>query len=820
MNRPTLFIDTAGHPVPPSQGNDNNIVPMSQPVHSDQHQVAPTSAAGSIQLQGQRSTPVEMKSFEFPGTEVSFTHAMVTPGRVEYMHDGFSFTAEGQPFLWTNPTTWKPSDKGKKHDATPDLQQPRSTSTFSNSFQHASHPTPISDNSSNLALSLRNSRAGVKDGPHDSTSGLYDPSWNWNHKRADTGGLDSYQNETFTSHLPTVIPPVSTNQVSVTREPSTTRTTLSLSPFSVKDPTQVWLGKASAAHPGQSQIRTLPHTSHGTSNVTQGRQDVHPDRLPLLKPSNPAGSDQGQTYTDAFEMQQDTLANVVKARSLQSTPFVGSAGGQIQPELQLAQYGKQYQVNASSVYNQLYRQSQHAVHSSTFPASVSDLGKERHDNSGQLHGQQIFPARRSVHYEHHVPHVVSPPQLQYPTMATPSYTPQPHHQSSIYQPPNGHNSKQQTISTAPAYRPSITTNSHGGTVPSAFNVPQVTPHAPGQQALVNSRHMPEPNILQRRDASLVDPGLQPAGINEWAAIHKKDSSNRLLTKAEIEQIASLRPSYLEPSQPPNASWSMASHEAHFRTDDDVQYFGSNLPSQDRGHRSRTSGLHRPEQTIGPEQHLSAWLTTKPRPIATLSGTLQPITSDMRNTSSDGAKKMKSKKRAVTSSDQGSKPKQRKLRHHASSNSAAAKSQATNQSLNPLSSLTQSSTQSSTGQSSLENVQKTLKKSRKRDLARNPETSFQPPQPAEPTIGHEPSVSDTQPTQALDDLQPKLLEQPAPSRDATAHPSTMRMCDQISRHGYDLRTGPRSSRFPQHTSNANVGKSGSQSSEGGSSESEE
>lgn len=44
-----------------------------------------------------------MQSFRFPGTTVNFSHAMVTPGRVEQVDNGLRFTAEAQPFVWVNP---------------------------------------------------------------------------------------------------------------------------------------------------------------------------------------------------------------------------------------------------------------------------------------------------------------------------------------------------------------------------------------------------------------------------------------------------------------------------------------------------------------------------------------------------------------------------------------------------------------------------------------------------------------------------------------------------------------------------------------------
>lgn len=44
-----------------------------------------------------------IQSFPFPGTSVTFSHALVTPGDIQQLETGFRFTATGQTFLWRNP---------------------------------------------------------------------------------------------------------------------------------------------------------------------------------------------------------------------------------------------------------------------------------------------------------------------------------------------------------------------------------------------------------------------------------------------------------------------------------------------------------------------------------------------------------------------------------------------------------------------------------------------------------------------------------------------------------------------------------------------
>jgi hypothetical protein len=61
-------------------------------IMSADHQYQPRSAA-----------ELPMQSFNFPGTTANFSHAVVHPGHLEPPENGSNFTADGPPFLWTNP---------------------------------------------------------------------------------------------------------------------------------------------------------------------------------------------------------------------------------------------------------------------------------------------------------------------------------------------------------------------------------------------------------------------------------------------------------------------------------------------------------------------------------------------------------------------------------------------------------------------------------------------------------------------------------------------------------------------------------------------
>lgn len=98
LSKAPHFPATATH-----QNNDHHIgypasepdiAPVIQQIISDEQQQQKTTSS---------TTSTIMQAFHFPGTTVNFTHAMVTPGHVRTLEDGFNFTAEGQPFLWTNP---------------------------------------------------------------------------------------------------------------------------------------------------------------------------------------------------------------------------------------------------------------------------------------------------------------------------------------------------------------------------------------------------------------------------------------------------------------------------------------------------------------------------------------------------------------------------------------------------------------------------------------------------------------------------------------------------------------------------------------------
>lgn len=55
------------------------------------------------QQQPRSVAELPMRSFHFPGTTVNFSHAVVLPGHLEPPESGSNFTADGPPFLWTNP---------------------------------------------------------------------------------------------------------------------------------------------------------------------------------------------------------------------------------------------------------------------------------------------------------------------------------------------------------------------------------------------------------------------------------------------------------------------------------------------------------------------------------------------------------------------------------------------------------------------------------------------------------------------------------------------------------------------------------------------
>lgn len=55
------------------------------------------------QQEPQPVAELRTQSFNFPGTTVNFSHAVVQPGHLEPPENGSNFTADGPPFLWTNP---------------------------------------------------------------------------------------------------------------------------------------------------------------------------------------------------------------------------------------------------------------------------------------------------------------------------------------------------------------------------------------------------------------------------------------------------------------------------------------------------------------------------------------------------------------------------------------------------------------------------------------------------------------------------------------------------------------------------------------------
>lgn len=382
---------------------------------------------------------------------------------------------------------------------------------------------------------------------------------------------------------------------------------------------------------------------------------------------------------------------------------------------------------------------------------------------------------------------------------------------------------QQAIPAADDYNPSASANNQiVGTIPGITNVPQSAVRAQPQQQSMNSKYM-QGLSTQRKD----DQTVQRSGITDWASIRTKDEGERFIAMLDSKQLARLRrpvqASYVGQYNNPVTKCSNVLGEASLRANDEyvltllesarifqlltfhtlhisIHLLDTQTRSQPQGKHSQRVDLT--QKTSGSQEHDPGKpLATENEPARLSSAIVQPgsVASNTPDPSSDIVKKAKTKKRASSSLDLGSKRKHRKVKHGASGNPAEATLHATDQSSTSQSSLTQSST----GQSSLESGLNNLKESRKRYLAKDKESRLQPSKSAaESLTGHSSSISDGHLFQKLvDSLQTQSSKQPVPSRVSMSSPppSTLRLCDQINIHGYDLRTGPRSARMSKQAS---------------------